>query len=648
MALKLNLCGGVARPSASPSYGLLSMTTKRSPKRLKYATPRFAKEGGLLYVEVDPSGADSWKLDPVIELLRQGAVGVIPTDTVYAIVCDLKNNSAIERLRRIKDIEPSKRLSILCHSFKDIDTYTLGFPRGDGQGHASIFRVVKQCLPGPYTFILTASKQLPKECIRYGTPSAKYAARKNVGVRLPDDAICQAVLEKFGAPLISTSVKRPKEDEWMLDPVQIADTYGPEGLDFVVDGGVRVADPSTVVDMTGQTPKLIRQGKGPKLPWMEDAEASTRFQKAAEASSSSVSPVSPVSPPRSFPEGSRSFKQQCCNGATSHFTYNSALLHDLHEIKGKCRVTLPNGVKIDIRRKGKCWLKGDILLHDVLLVPELADHLFRTILEIGKPVEGLYQLEAGRWNGLEHKACSLEVKNQKSEVELWHNRLGHVPFDVLDTLLKNKSPRTQFGKTVKVLRSDNGGEFFNATMTKFLQEKGCVHQSSCPHTPQQNGVVERKHRHLLEVARALMFESGLPKKFWGDSVLTGTHIINRLPSSVIQGKSSWEKLFSEIPHIEHLRVFGCSCFVSTIPSLRDKFDPRALECIFLGYPTGQKGYKVFCLATEKIIVSRHVIFREESFPFKRSAPQSIVSSVPQPYDSLKNAGSVEEVENGAR
>ncbi|CAM8930411.1 unnamed protein product [Rhodiola kirilowii] len=306
MALKLNLCGGVAGPSASPSYGLrsafgklhlsslssciaskplkfthhglvVSMTTKRSPKRLKYATPRFAKaaklcykrtggndgmEGGLLYVEVDPSGADSWKLDPVIELLRQGAVGVIPTDTVYAIVCDLKNNSAIERLRRIKDIEPSK----------DIDTYTLGFPRGDGQGHASIFRVVKQCLPGPYTFILTASKQLPKECIRYGTPSAKYAARKNVGVRLPDDAICQAVLEKFGAPLISTSVKRPKEDEWMLDPVQIADTYGPEGLDFVVDGGVRVADPSTVVDMTGQTPKLIRQGKGPKLPWMEEAE----------------------------------------------------------------------------------------------------------------------------------------------------------------------------------------------------------------------------------------------------------------------------------------------------------------------------------------------------------------------------------------
>uniref|UniRef100_A0A7N0V5R8 Threonylcarbamoyl-AMP synthase n=1 Tax=Kalanchoe fedtschenkoi TaxID=63787 RepID=A0A7N0V5R8_KALFE len=294
MALQLKLYGGAAAPAAPPTFGLrsafkqlrfssfpscvapkaltfprhgmiVSMTTKRSPKRLKYATPRFTKEDGLLYVQVDPSGADSWKLDPVVELLRQGAVGVIPTDTV------------------IKDIEPSKPLSILCHSFRDIDTYTLGFPRGDGQGHASIFRVVKQCLPGPYTFILTASKQLPKECIRYGTPSAKYAARKNVGVRLPDDAICQAVLEKFGAPLISTSVKTPKEDEWMLDPVQIADTYGPEGLDFVVDGGVRVADPSTVVEMTGQTPKLIRLGKGPKLPWMEEAEEGPVEQEDSRA-----------------------------------------------------------------------------------------------------------------------------------------------------------------------------------------------------------------------------------------------------------------------------------------------------------------------------------------------------------------------------
>ncbi|XP_010315911.1 uncharacterized protein [Solanum lycopersicum] len=200
---------------------------KRSPKRLKYSAPRLTKEDGLLYVQVDQFGSDSWKLDPVVELLKGGAVGVIPTDTLYAIVCDLSSHSAIERLRRIKEIEPSK-----------------------------------------YTFILTASKQLPKQCTRYGSATSKYASRKNVGVRIPDDPVCQAILEKLDRPLISTSVKSPKEDEWILDPVIIADVYGPEGLDFVVDAGVRVADPSTVVDMTESAPRIIRQGKGPKQPWM--------------------------------------------------------------------------------------------------------------------------------------------------------------------------------------------------------------------------------------------------------------------------------------------------------------------------------------------------------------------------------------------
>ncbi|KAF4397482.1 hypothetical protein G4B88_027222 [Cannabis sativa] len=233
-----------------PRLKVLAFSVKRSPTRLKYATPRFAKEDELVYVEVDPAGADSWKLEPVVDLLKGGAVGVIPTDTVYAFVCDLRNHSAIERLRRIKNIEPLKA-----------NTYTTGFPRGDGQGHTSVFRAVKQCLPGPYTFILTASKGLPKQCIRFGTTTAKYASRKNVGVRIPDDAICQAILEKMEAPLISTSVKSLNENEWMLDPVAIADTYRPEGLDFIVDAGLRVADPSTVVDMTVNPPKIIRQGK---------------------------------------------------------------------------------------------------------------------------------------------------------------------------------------------------------------------------------------------------------------------------------------------------------------------------------------------------------------------------------------------------
>lgn len=247
---------------------------KRSPKRLKYSAPRFRKANGLVYVEVDPFGSDSWKLDPVVELLKEGAVGVIPTDTVYAIVCNLKSQSAIERLHRITNVEASKPLSILCHSFRDIDTYTTGFPRGNDHGLTNIFRAVKQCLPGPYTFILNASKELPRQCTRYGTTASRFVVRKNVGVRMPDDHICQAILDKMDAPLIATSVKSPKENEWIMDPLTIADVYGPEGLDFIVDAGVRVADPSTVVDMTSSVPRILRQGKGPKEPWMESDEDS--------------------------------------------------------------------------------------------------------------------------------------------------------------------------------------------------------------------------------------------------------------------------------------------------------------------------------------------------------------------------------------
>ncbi|KAJ4831134.1 hypothetical protein Tsubulata_000665 [Turnera subulata] len=252
---------GVSFNKLNPSrVRTVAMVVKRNPKRLKYAAPRFTKEQ-------TPSRwtklLGSCKREQWVSSLQ----------ILYAIVCHMENDSAVDRLRRIKNIEPSKPLSILCRSLRDIDKYTTGFPSGDGQGHINIFRAVKRCLPGPYTFILTASKQLPKQCMRYGTTASRYASRKNVGVRIPDDAICKAILEKMDAPLISTSVKSPREDEWMLDPVEIAAIYGSEGLDFVVDGGVRVADPSTVVDMTGSSPKIIRQGKGPALHWMIEEDS---------------------------------------------------------------------------------------------------------------------------------------------------------------------------------------------------------------------------------------------------------------------------------------------------------------------------------------------------------------------------------------
>ena len=145
----------------------------------------------------------------------------------------------------------------------------------------------------------------------------------------------------------------------------------------------------------------------------------------------------------------------------------------------------------------------------------------------------------------------------------------------------------QFEKPVKCFRSDNGTEFM--CLTSFFQERGILHQTSCVDTPQQNGRVERKHRHILNVARACLFQSHMPIKFWGESILTATHLINRTPSSVLKGKTPYGLLFGCRPNYEMIRTFGCLCFAHTRSRDKDKFGTRSRRCVFVGYPYGKKG-----------------------------------------------------------
>ncbi|KAL0344878.1 UNVERIFIED_CONTAM: Retrovirus-related Pol polyprotein from transposon RE1 [Sesamum radiatum] len=189
---------------------------------------------------------------------------------------------------------------------------------------------------------------------------------------------------------------------------------------------------------------------------------------------------------------------------------------------------------------------------------------------------------------------------------------------------------TQFESKIQFLRSDNGTEFTNTSCHSLFNSLGILHQKSCPHTPQQNGVVERKHRHILEVARALKFQANLPSKYWGETILAATYLINRLPTQLLNWKSPYEVLYKKPPSYSNFKVFGCLCFASnTLPS-KQKFDARAYRCIFLGYSQHHKAYKVLDLTRDLVFHSRDVIFHENIFPFNSVSASTKHVPVPSP------------------
>ena len=181
----------------------------------------------------------------VIDILKDGGIIIYPTDTVYAMGCDALNVRAVEKICKMKGINPQKsNLSIICPDLSNISEYA--------KVNNSVFKLMKRNLPGPFTFILNATTSLPKI----------YKNRKEVGIRVPDNAITLKLVNELGNPILTTSV-RDKDDirEYSTDPELIHEEYG-DIVDLVVDGGYGGLEPSTIVNCTGDEVEIVRQGKG--------------------------------------------------------------------------------------------------------------------------------------------------------------------------------------------------------------------------------------------------------------------------------------------------------------------------------------------------------------------------------------------------
>jgi len=173
-----------------------------------------------------------------------------------------------------------------------------------------------------------------------------------------------------------------------------------------------------------------------------------------------------------------------------------------------------------------------------------------------------------------------------------------------------------FTTKIKQFQSDNGGEYTSKQFKDYLSQSGILYRLSCPHTSQQNGISERKHRHIVEVGLTLLAQSGLFPKFWVDSFLTAIYLINRLPTHVLQQESPFSKLMKRELDYTFLRSFCCFCYPFLRPYANHKLSFRSKPCIFIGYGVNQKGYRCLDPNTNKVFLSRSVVFDETQFPAK--------------------------------
>jgi tRNA threonylcarbamoyl adenosine modification protein (Sua5/YciO/YrdC/YwlC family) len=197
-----------------------------------------------MLILINPDNPQPRHIKQIAEKLRSGAVICYPTDTVYGIGCDIFNQKAIKKIFQIKKRAKHKPFSFMCSSLKNVSDY--------GYVSNMAYRIMRKALPGPFTFVLPASKTVPKIMI---------TKQKTVGIRVPDNNICLALIEELGNPILTTSAILDQDGDPLSEAYEFDELLG-NMIDLVIDGGMVFPDPSTIVSFTGEEPDILRQGKG--------------------------------------------------------------------------------------------------------------------------------------------------------------------------------------------------------------------------------------------------------------------------------------------------------------------------------------------------------------------------------------------------
>jgi len=197
------------------------------------------------YFEVNSENPQKRLLRRAVEILRGGGIGAYPTDSCYAIGCLPGDKQALERIRFIRRLDDDHNLTLICADLSDLGVLA----RVDN----SAFRLMRSLVPGPYTFLLPASRDVPRRL--------RHPKRKTIGLRVPADNVARGLLTELGGPLMTTSLVLPDDDYPLSDPVDIREHLD-HALDFIIDAGARALEQSTVLDLSGPEPRLVRQGLG--------------------------------------------------------------------------------------------------------------------------------------------------------------------------------------------------------------------------------------------------------------------------------------------------------------------------------------------------------------------------------------------------